>query len=227
MLLLIDHFDSFVHNLSRYFQLLGQETLVVRSDNVSIEAIQDWNPAAIVLSPGPCTPGDAPESLEIVRQLGSKLPMLGVCLGHQIMAEALGGNVVRAKQPYHGRASEIQHDGLGVFQGLPETFAVGRYHSLIVAEHELTSEWVVSARTVEEGTVMALRHRAWPLVGLQFHPESILTEHGLELLANFLRTIDGTWNHPLDTYNSELPLPQAAPFYRPLTPVPYTVRSNR
>jgi anthranilate synthase/aminodeoxychorismate synthase-like glutamine amidotransferase len=186
MILLIDNYDSFVHNLARYLQRLGQETLVVRNDEISAAEVARLAPAAIVLSPGPCTPDEAGASLAIVRELAGTVPMLGVCLGHQTIGAAFGAKVIRAPQPMHGRASVIAHCGKGIFEDLPTPLTVGRYHSLIVEEQSLPREVEVTARTAE-GIVMALAHRQWPIYGVQFHPESILTEGGYTLLANFLK----------------------------------------
>ncbi|MEX1223150.1 MAG: aminodeoxychorismate/anthranilate synthase component II [Pirellulales bacterium] len=186
MILLIDNYDSFVYNLARYLTRLGVEVLVRRNDAVDVESIRQLNPRGILLSPGPCSPLEAGCCLEVVRQLYREAPILGVCLGHQAIAQALGGRIVRAVAPVHGRASQIEHDGRGVFAGLSEMFTVGRYHSLVVERQSLPYELEVSAVTAD-GTVMALRHREYPVVGMQFHPESILTEHGYELLANFCR----------------------------------------
>ena len=186
MILLIDNYDSFVHNLARYFHRLGQETLVVRNDEISPAQAAKYNPAAIVLSPGPCTPAEAGASLAIVRELAGKVPMLGVCLGHQTIAAALGAKVIRAQQPMHGRASVALHSQAGIFADLPTPLSVGRYHSLIVEEQSLPREIEVTAKT-PDGIVMALAHRHWPVYGVQFHPESILTEGGYTLLANFLK----------------------------------------
>jgi len=186
MILLIDNYDSFVYNLARYFQQLGQVTHVVRNTAIDTQGVRELAPEAIVLSPGPCTPQQAGCSLELVRQFHMKLPILGVCLGHQTIAEALGGRVVRAREPVHGRSAPIRHDGRGVFSGLPEVIVGCRYHSLVVDEASLPDCLEVSAR-LGDGTVMALRHRQFPVVGLQFHPESILTEAGYPLLAGFLR----------------------------------------
>ena len=186
MILLIDNYDSFVHNLARYFQRLGQETRVVRNDAVNVAEIRQLKPNALVLSPGPCTPSEAGCSLAVVRELTGEFPILGVCLGHQTIAAALGGQVVRAKEPVHGRASLVQHDSQGLFSGLPSPLTVGRYHSLVVEEESLPPELVVTSRT-KDGVVMAIAHRQHPVVGVQFHPESILTLGGFELLANFLR----------------------------------------
>jgi len=186
MIALIDNYDSFVHNLERYLRRLGQETAVVRNDAASVAGILDLQPAAIVLSPGPCTPTEAGISLELVQAAALRIPILGVCLGHQTIAAALGGNVVRGPEPVHGRASRITHGKTGLFAGLPNPLAVGRYHSLIVDEASLPADLAITARS-EDGTIMALAHRHWPVYGVQFHPESILTEHGYEILGNFLR----------------------------------------
>jgi anthranilate synthase/aminodeoxychorismate synthase-like glutamine amidotransferase len=186
MILLIDNYDSFVYNLARYFQRLGQTTHVVRNTAIDVQGVLRLRPAALVLSPGPCAPPQAGCSLELVRRLHETLPILGVCLGHQIIAAALGGRVVRAREPVHGRASPVYHDGRGVFSGLPNPISGCRYHSLVVDEPSLPDALEVAART-HDGLVMALRHRRLPLVGLQFHPESILTEHGYALLAAFLQ----------------------------------------
>jgi anthranilate synthase/aminodeoxychorismate synthase-like glutamine amidotransferase len=186
MILLIDNYDSFVYNLARYLQRLGHTTHVVRNTAIDTAGVRALMPEAVVLSPGPCTPREAGCSLQLVRDLYTQLPMLGVCLGHQAIAEALGGRVVRAREPVHGRSFTIRHDGRGVFAGLPERITGCRYHSLVVQEASLPACLEVSART-DDGTVMALRHRQLPVVGLQFHPESILTDVGYALLAGFLR----------------------------------------
>ena len=186
MILLIDNYDSFVHNLARYFERLGHATHVVRNTAIDTAGARALSPEAIVLSPGPCTPQQAGCSLQLVRELYTELPILGVCLGHQTIAEALGGRVVRAREPVHGRSFSIRHDGRGVFAGLPERIIGSRYHSLVVEEATLPACLEVSART-DDGTIMALRHRRLPVVGLQFHPESILTDTGYALLAGFLR----------------------------------------
>jgi anthranilate synthase/aminodeoxychorismate synthase-like glutamine amidotransferase len=186
MLLLIDNYDSFVHNLARYFERLGQATVVARNDAIDVAKARALNPAAVVLSPGPCTPREAGASLELVRELHAAVPMLGVCLGHQVIAEALGGRIVHAPSPVHGRASEICHDGSGLFNGLPSPIRVGRYHSLITERATLSHSLRPTAWTDDE-VVMAFEHRQLPVYGVQFHPESILTEYGYEMLANFLR----------------------------------------
>jgi anthranilate synthase/aminodeoxychorismate synthase-like glutamine amidotransferase len=186
MILLIDNYDSFVHNLARYFQRLGQRTLVVRNDTIDAAYVRAMHPDAIVLSPGPCRPQQAGMSLDLVRQLHHELPVLGICLGHQIIAEAFGAKITSAPEPIHGRASTIEHNESGVFAGLPNPLCVGRYHSLIVEESSLPTELEITART-SDGVVMAIAHCALPIVGLQFHPESILTQCGYEILAGFLR----------------------------------------
>jgi anthranilate synthase component 2 len=185
MILLIDNYDSFVYNLARYFQRLGHPTLVVRNTAIDVAGVRALGPEAVVLSPGPCTPRQAGSSVAVVRELHREMPILGVCLGHQAIVEALGGRVVRAAEPVHGRTSRIRHDGRGVFRGLANPIVGARYHSLVVDEAALPECLEVSART-DDGTVMALRHRELPVVGLQFHPESILTDCGYELLAAFL-----------------------------------------
>lgn len=186
MILLMDNYDSFVFNLARYFRRLGQETRVVRNSEVDAGEVWRMRPDAIVISPGPCTPREAGCSLEVVRQLYERVPILGVCLGHQTIAAALGGRIVRAAEPVHGRSSTIQHDGRGVFTGLPNPIVAARYHSLVVEETTLPPELEISARC-PDGTIMSLRHRFQPVVGVQFHPESILTEHGYAVLSGFLR----------------------------------------
>jgi anthranilate synthase/aminodeoxychorismate synthase-like glutamine amidotransferase len=186
MILLIDNYDSFVFNLARYFQRLGQETRVVRHDAIDVAGVRAARPAAIVLSPGPCTPNEAGCSLDIVRELHAELPILGICLGHQAIAAALGGVVGRAPEAVHGRTSPVHHNGRGIFAGVPNPLVACRYHSLIVEEAGLPEILEVTARTAD-GVVMAITHRERPIIGLQFHPESILTEAGYALLANFLR----------------------------------------
>ena len=202
MLLLIDNYDSFVHNLARYFQQLGQPTHVVRNDAVDVASVRGMQPHAVVLSPGPCRPPQAGASVEFVRQFYRRIPILGICLGHQIIAEALGAKIVRAPEPIHGRASLITHNGQGIFDGMPNPLTVGRYHSLIVDEPSLPSEFVVTART-PNGIVMAVAHRTLPIVGLQFHPESILTDCGYEILARFLRLAGLTVHGALPTIAEE------------------------
>jgi anthranilate synthase/aminodeoxychorismate synthase-like glutamine amidotransferase len=183
--LLIDNYDSFVYNLARYFERLGQPTQVIRNRAIDAAGVRALRPEAIVLSPGPCAPKQAGSTLDIVRTLYRHTPILGICLGHQTIAEALGGRVVRG-EPVHGRTSRVHHDGRGIFAEIPSPIEATRYHSLVVEESSLPDCLEVSART-DDGTVMALRHRELPVVGVQFHPESILTATGYPLLAAFLR----------------------------------------
>ena len=185
MILLIDNYDSFVFNLARYVRELGCETLVVRNDALTVERVAQLEPEAVILSPGPCTPAEAGICVDLVRQLGDHLPMLGVCLGHQAIAAACGARVIRAAEPVHGRASSIIHTGTDLFAGLPNPQRVGRYHSLVVDVADLPAELMVTART-PDGIAMAIAHRTQPLWGVQFHPESILTGQGLKILRNFL-----------------------------------------
>jgi len=184
MILLIDNYDSFVHTLARYFEVLGEETLVARNDALGPEEIEKLPVLAIVLSPGPCTPDEAGISLEVIRRFAGKLPILGVCLGHQAIGAAFGARIVRAS-PCHGRTARIAHDGRGIFARIPSPFSAARYHSLVIDPRTLPSELEVSA-TSDDGIVMAVRHRTHHVIGVQFHPESVLTEHGFDLLRNFL-----------------------------------------
>jgi anthranilate synthase/aminodeoxychorismate synthase-like glutamine amidotransferase len=202
MILLIDNYDSFVYNLARYLERLGREPVVVRNTDIDVAKIRELAPEAIVLSPGPCTPRQAGCSLDVVRQLHQDVPLLGICLGHQVIAEALGGRIVPAPEPIHGRTSPIHHDGQGIFTGLPNPITVCRYHSLVVDESTLPQGLQISART-NDGTIMGLRHRELPVVGLQFHPESILTERGYDLLSAFLRQAGLPVREPLPTQASE------------------------
>ncbi len=185
MIVLIDNHDSFVHNLARYVRELGGETRVVRCDAVSVEEVEAMAPSHVIVSPGPCTPDDAGVSLEVVRRLGPRVPLLGVCLGHQCIGQAYGGRVVRARRPMHGKASPILHDGRGLFAGLPDPLTATRYHSLVVAPEGLPDALEVTARS-EEGEIMGLRHREHPVEGVQFHPESVLTPRGHDMLRRFL-----------------------------------------
>ena len=185
MILLIDNYDSFVWNLARYVSELGHTRIVVRNDATSLDEIAALAPSHIIVSPGPCSPAEAGISNAVIQAFGPSVPILGVCLGHQCIGAALGGKVDRARRPMHGKTSLIRHDGTGVFMGLPEPLRVTRYHSLVVLEERLPQDLRVTARS-EEGEIMALAHRDWPLVGVQFHPEAVLTEHGHELLRNFV-----------------------------------------
>ena len=185
MIVVIDNHDSFVHNLARYVRELGWETEVLRCDAVSVDEVADRAPSHIVISPGPCTPNEAGISVPLVRRMGATTPILGVCLGHQCIGQAFGGQIVRAQRPMHGKASPIAHDGQGLFAGLPDPLRATRYHSLVVEAQDLPEDLVVTAWSAE-GEIMGLRHRELPIVGLQFHPESVLTEHGHALLEGFL-----------------------------------------
>lgn len=185
MILLVDNYDSFVFNLARYVAELGFERLVVRNDAIGPAEVEALAPSHILLSPGPCGPAEAGISVELVRRFGARIPILGVCLGHQCIAAAYGGRVGRARRPMHGRTSPIVHRGTGVFRGLPSPLRVTRYHSLIVEDEGLPEELEVTARS-PEGEIMGLAHRRHPVHGVQFHPEAVLTEHGHDLLRNFL-----------------------------------------
>ena len=183
--LLIDNYDSFTYNLYQYLCELGANVTVVRNDAISIDGVRDFAPDFIVISPGPGVPRDAGISVDLIRALGPTVPILGVCLGHQAIAEAFGGVVTRAPELMHGKASDIHHDGSGVFAGLPSPFSAIRYHSLCAAPEAVPDALQVTART-NTGVIMAVKHREYPVHGVQFHPESILSEHGKDLLANFL-----------------------------------------
>jgi anthranilate synthase component 2 len=185
MVLMIDNYDSFTYNLVQYLGELGVEVTVVRNDEVSVDEVEGMRPEKIVISPGPCTPNEAGISLEAIRRLGGKVPILGVCLGHQAIGQAYGGKVLHAKTLMHGKTSPIHHAGTGVFRGLPSPFTATRYHSLAVERAGLPDCLEVTAWT-EDGEIMGLRHRALAVEGVQFHPESILTEHGHAMLKNFL-----------------------------------------
>ena len=190
MILMIDNYDSFTFNLVQYLQTLGAEVEVARNDALTVDQIRALAPERIVISPGPCTPNEAGVSLEVIRELGPNTPVLGVCLGHQSIGQAYGGRVVRAGNIMHGKTSRIRHEGRGVFAGLPDAYEATRYHSLVVQRGSLPPELEVTAWTEnEDGSfeeIMGLRHREHPVEGVQFHPESILTEHGHALLKNFL-----------------------------------------
>ena len=190
MLLMIDNYDSFTYNLVQYLQSLGAEVKVVRNDAMTVDEIAKLAPERIVISPGPCTQNEAGVSLEIIERLGANTPILGVCLGHQSIGQAYGGHVIRAGRIMHGKTSRIRHEGKGVFAGLPDAYEATRYHSLVVERSSLPDALEVTAWTEnEDGSfeeIMGLRHREYPVEGVQFHPESILTEHGHALLKNFL-----------------------------------------
>ena len=189
MVFVLDNYDSFTYNLVQYLGELGAEVEVRRNDQVSVREIEELRPERIVVSPGPCTPQDAGISIELIRYFTGKVPVLGVCLGHQALGAAFGGHVVRAGNLMHGKTSPVQHDGKTIFRGLPSPMTATRYHSLIVAEEGLPRELEVSASTVERDgsrVIMGLRHREYPIEGVQFHPESVLTEEGQRLIENFL-----------------------------------------
>ena len=186
MLLMIDNYDSFTYNLVQYFGELGEDILVFRNDKITIDQIESLQPSRIVISPGPCTPMEAGVSVETIQHFGGRLPLLGVCLGHQSLAVAFGGEVVRAERLMHGKTSKIRHDGNTIFHQLLNPFDATRYHSLIVKRETLPSCFEISAETAE-GEIMGLRHRSLGIEGVQFHPESILTTAGKDLLRNFLK----------------------------------------
>lgn len=190
MLLMIDNYDSFTYNLVQYLQALGEEVEVVRNDALSVDEIAQKAPQRIVISPGPCTPNEAGVSLELIQRLGATTPILGVCLGHQSIGQVYGGQVIRAGRIMHGKVSPIRHQGRGVFAGLPDRYEATRYHSLVVDKASLPDALEVTAWTeYQDGSmeaIMGLRHREFPVEGVQFHPESILTQHGHALLKNFL-----------------------------------------
>ena len=185
MLLMIDNYDSFTYNLVQAFMVLGAEVIVHRNDAIDVDAARRMAPTHLCISPGPGTPRDAGVSMDMIRAFAGRIPVLGVCLGHQSIVEAFGGEVVRAGRLMHGKTSEIEHDGRGVFAGLPQPCVVGRYHSLIAAPASLPAVLEVTARTAQ-GEIMGVRHKTWPMEGVQFHPESFLTMEGIRLLANFV-----------------------------------------
>ena len=185
MLLMIDNYDSFTYNLVQYFGELGEDVRVYRNDQITVSEIEKLKPDHIVISPGPCTPNEAGVSVETIQKLGSKFPILGVCLGHQSIGQAYGGKIVRAKQLMHGKTSMIKHENTGVFAGLPNPFEATRYHSLVIERSSMPKDLEVTAWT-DDGEIMGVRHKTLPVEGVQFHPESILTQHGHDMLRNFL-----------------------------------------
>ena len=192
MIVLIDNFDSFTHNLARYFCELGESVEIFRNNEISVAEINRLNPKALVISPGPCTPNESGVSLAAIDAFKDQLPILGVCLGHQALAQVFGSTVVRAEQVMHGKVSNLTHNSQGLFEGLPTPMEVTRYHSLVVELATLAHEFVVDAETQSatgQREIMAIRHKKWPLLGVQFHPESVMTTQGHNLLANFLRYI--------------------------------------
>jgi len=185
MLLLLDNYDSFTYNLYQYLAELGAEVVVHRNDQISLAEIEQMQPDHIVVSPGPCTPDEAGLSCTIIATFGPRIPTLGVCLGHQSIGQVYGGRVIRAPEPMHGKTSLMYHQGQGVFRGLPQPFEANRYHSLIVEDATLPAELEITAKT-DDGIIMGLKHRLYPVEGVQFHPESIMTPTGKDLLRNFL-----------------------------------------
>jgi anthranilate synthase/aminodeoxychorismate synthase-like glutamine amidotransferase len=185
MVLVIDNYDSFTYNLVQYLGELGAEITVKRNDEITVEDARAFKPSHILISPGPCSPKEAGISVALIQELAGEVPILGVCLGHQSIGYAYGGDIIRAKQLMHGKTSQIRHDGKGVFAGLPNPIRATRYHSLAIARETLPKELIVTAES-EDGEIMGVRHRSLPLEGVQFHPESILSESGRELLRNFL-----------------------------------------
>jgi anthranilate synthase/aminodeoxychorismate synthase-like glutamine amidotransferase len=189
MVFVLDNYDSFTYNLVQYLGELGAEVEVRRNDELTVEEVEALQPERILLSPGPCTPGEAGILVPLIRHMAGKVPIFGVCLGHQAIGEAFGGQVVRAQRLMHGKTSLVEHDGKGIFTGLASPLTCTRYHSLIVAEESLPAELTVTARTTETGggsVIMGLRHRSLPIEGVQFHPESVLTEGGHQMIRNFL-----------------------------------------
>ena len=189
MVFVLDNYDSFTYNLVQYLGELGAEVEVHRNDELTVEEVEALKPERILLSPGPCTPGEAGILVPLIRHMAGKVPIFGVCLGHQAIGEAFGGQVVRARRLMHGKTSQVEHNGKGIFTGLASPLTCTRYHSLIVAEESLPAELMVTARTTETGgdsVIMGLRHRSLPIEGVQFHPESVLTEGGHQMIRNFL-----------------------------------------
>ena len=190
MILMIDNYDSFTYNLVHYLGELGEKVLVFRNDKITIEDVGKLNPDMVVISPGPCTPKEAGISVDLIKEFAGRIPILGVCLGHQSIGYAFGGNIVRAKRLLHGKTSQIYHDGKSIYEGVPMPFEATRYHSLLVEGSSLPDELEVTAWT-DEDEIMGIRHKEYLIEGVQFHPESILTKHGKDLLRNFVRIAKG------------------------------------
>jgi len=186
MILMIDNYDSFTYNLVHYLGELGEKVLVFRNDKITIEDVGKLNPDMVVISPGPCTPKEAGISVDLIKEFAGRIPILGVCLGHQSIGYAFGGNIVRAKRLLHGKTSQIYHDGKSIYEGVPMPFEATRYHSLLVEGSSLPDELEMTAWT-DEDEIMGIRHKEYLIEGVQFHPESILTKHGKDLLRNFIR----------------------------------------
>jgi anthranilate synthase/aminodeoxychorismate synthase-like glutamine amidotransferase len=193
MILMIDNYDSFTYNLVQYLGQLGAEVQVFRNDRIGLDEIGELSPEAIFLSPGPCSPKEAGITVEVIRMYYQRFPILGVCLGHQAIGYAFGGNIVRAERLMHGKTSNIRSDGKTIYRGLPNPFVAGRYHSLIVEKSSIPACLMVTAET-EEGEIMGIRHREYPVEGIQFHPESILTPNGKRIIKNFLEGLKGKEN---------------------------------
>jgi anthranilate synthase component 2 len=191
MVLLIDNYDSFVYNLARYVRELGEVPMVRRHDAITVDEILALAPSHVIISPGPCSPAEAGISTDVVRRVGPEIPVLGVCLGHQCIGAAYGGEIVRAGRPMHGKTSRIHHRGTDLFSGLPTPFLASRYHSLVISPASVPPELEVTA-TSEDGEIMAVKHATHPVYGVQFHPESVLTEHGYRMLDHFLHGIPST-----------------------------------
>jgi para-aminobenzoate synthetase component II len=187
MILMIDNYDSFTYNLVQYLGVLGEELIVKRNDEITIKEIETLSPDFLMISPGPCTPNEAGVSMEAIEYFAGKIPIFGVCLGHQAIAQVFGGKVIRADRLMHGKTSPIFHDGRTIFANIPSPFTATRYHSLIVEKETLPDCFEISAWT-EENEIMAIRHKTLPVEGVQFHPESIMTSHGMKLLENFIQT---------------------------------------
>ena len=188
MLLMIDNYDSFTYNLVQYFGELGQEVKTFRNDQITIEEIKKLDPKYIVISPGPCTPKESGISMQVIDSFKENKPILGVCLGHQAIGAVFGANIIKAKELMHGKTSEIQHDGNFLFEGMPDNFTATRYHSLVIEEKTLSEDFIINGSTVD-GAIMGIQHCKLNVSGVQFHPESIMTEYGKKLLSNFLNTI--------------------------------------
>ncbi len=192
MILILDNYDSFVFNLSRYVEELGHEVMVVRNNKITIQGIHALHPTHIIISPGPRGPTDAGISIALVKEFAGKIPILGVCLGHQVIGHVFNGHIARAKEPMHGKSCLIQHDGQGIFHDIPNPLRVGRYHSLIVLDEGLSKDITVTSRSAA-GEIMSFSNEKLKIFGVQFHPESVLTEHGHELISNFIREVTGLW----------------------------------
>lgn len=187
MIIIIDNYDSFIYNIARYVSELGYQHQIFRNDAISVESLEQLKPQAIIISPGPCAPLQAGICLSLVKKLGATTPILGICLGHQVIGQAYGGKIVQSQQPIHGKASMVSHNGESIFKNIENPMQVARYHSLAIEEETLPIELKVIART-QEGELMAIQHQQHPVIGVQFHPESVLTPNGKKLIENFLRT---------------------------------------